>query len=74
MTTSLTDAQAPWMALLNDGALPALDPDAEPLSYMIQPEWQAMLEMSAASGNTNWAAWLHLGVMKYQERQDGCRA
>ena len=41
---SLTDVQAPWLALLNDGALPALDPDAEPLSYMIQPEWQAMLD------------------------------
>ena len=41
---SLTDAQAPWLALLNDNGLPNLDPDAEPLSYMIQPAWQSMLD------------------------------
>lgn len=65
---SLTEAQAPWLALLNDGALPDLNPDAEPLSYMIQPEWQAMLDDAVSTDSANWAAWLHLGVMKYQEK------
>lgn len=72
---SLTEAQSPWLALLNDGALPALDPGAEPLSYMIQPAWQTRLDNAVRAGNTNWAAWLHLGVMKYQENEvDAARA
>ncbi|GAG21051.1 unnamed protein product, partial [marine sediment metagenome] len=63
---SLTEAQVPWLALLNDGALPDLEPNAEPRGYMIQSEWHAMLDDAVSAGNTNWAAWLHLGVMRYQ--------
>jgi tetratricopeptide (TPR) repeat protein len=63
---SLTEAQAPWLALSNDGALPDLDPDVEPRSYMIQSEWRALLDDAVSAGSANWAAWLHLGVMRYQ--------
>ena len=63
---SLTEAQAPWLALLRDGALPDLDPGAEPRGYMVQAEWHALLDAAVRAGHTNWAAWLHLGVMRYQ--------
>jgi tetratricopeptide (TPR) repeat protein len=62
---SLTEVQAPWLALLDEGALPALAPNAEPLSYMVQAEWRAMLEVAVLAGRANWSTWLHLGVMRY---------
>ncbi len=62
----LDDEQAPWLALLRDGAFPELDPEVEPLGYMVQDEWRDLLEQSMADGRSqNWAAWYHLGVMRY---------
>ncbi len=62
---SLTAAQAPWLVLLDSGALPVYDPNAEPAGYMVQPEWRAKLEAATQAGRANWVAWLHLGVMRY---------
>ena len=62
---SLTAAQAPWLALLREGALPAADPTVAPRAFMVQAEWRALLERQAA-GADNWLSWLHLGVMRYQ--------
>jgi hypothetical protein len=62
----LGEEQTPWLALVRDGAFPALDPDVEPLGYMVQDEWRDLLEQSIAEGRSqNWAAWYHLGVMRY---------
>lgn len=63
---SLTAEQAPWLALLRDGALPAADPDVAPGGCMVQPEWRERLEaaLTADRGN-HWLSWLHLGVMRY---------
>ena len=56
-----------WLALLEDGALPERDPKEGPGSYMVQPEWRALLEDSIARGGSNhWLGWLHLGVMKME--------
>ncbi len=41
---SLTEAQAPWLALLRDRAMPAGDPGAAPHGFMVQAEWREMLE------------------------------
>ena len=63
---SLGDEQQPWLALLKNGAFPALDPHLEPLGYLVQPSWHAMLESALAEGRgSNWAAWYYLGVMRY---------
>ena len=64
---SLDAMQAPWVALLQDGALGEADADAEPCGYMVEPAWREMLERAVAEGRgTHWFSWLHLGVMRYQ--------
>ena len=63
---SLDGLQAPWQALLEEGALGEGDAGVEPTGYMVQPEWQSLLEQAVAAGKgTHWLAWLHLGVMRY---------
>lgn len=62
----LTADQAPWVALLEQGALPETDPAQEPGQFQIQPEWQALLEQSLTGGGDHWLTWLHLGVMKLE--------
>jgi hypothetical protein len=61
---SLTAAQAPWLGLLRDGAMPELD--GELRGYMVQSEWRQLLE-DAVRGQrgAHWLAWLHLGVMRH---------
>jgi tetratricopeptide (TPR) repeat protein len=61
---SLTEAQAPWLALLREGTFPDADPQIAPCSYMVQSEWQVRLEQ-VGDVATNWQTGLHLGVMHY---------
>ena len=62
----LGEEQAPWLALLEEGALPEGDPDAEPWAYLVQAEWRALLEDSIEAGaSDHWQGWLQLGVMAY---------
>jgi tetratricopeptide (TPR) repeat protein len=64
---SLGEAQAPWLALLEHGAMP--DGDA-PAAWMVQPEWRAMLEDAVSHGRgAHGRSWLHLGVMRQQNRE-----
>jgi tetratricopeptide (TPR) repeat protein len=64
---SLDDAQAPWIQLLESGSFPELKPDKAPSGYMIQTEWRQLLEDSVQNqARRNWAAWMHLGIMRYQ--------
>lgn len=66
---SLGGAQAPWLTLLHEGAFPDADPTIPPTAYMVQAEWRERLETAAASGRAdNWFAWLHLGVMRYSDK------
>lgn len=63
---SLDEAQAPWLGLLRDGAMPAADPTAAPGGYLVQDEWHALLEAALRAGRgSNWLAWYHLGVMRH---------
>jgi len=56
--------QAPWLALLERGALPPRDPQEDPGDYMIQDAWRLLLEASIKSGKgDHWLSRLHLGVM-----------
>jgi tetratricopeptide (TPR) repeat protein len=59
---SLTEAQSPWLRLLRHSVLPVPDPQTEPISYMVQTEWRALLA-GAQAANDHWFTHYHLGVM-----------
>ena len=64
---SMDDEQWPWLALLENGVLPQLDVTSIPPSWMIDGEWQKLLEESLEKqGGDNATARLQLGVMRYE--------
>ncbi len=66
---SLGADQAPWLALLDDGALPERDPAELPGAWMVQDEWRSLLEEAVSAGRgDHWLSWLHLGVMRYHAK------
>jgi tetratricopeptide (TPR) repeat protein len=74
---SLGRGQTPWLDLLREGVLAEADPQEEPYNYVVQAEWRALLEEAVEAGRgAHWAAWLHLGLMRYQagERQGARQA
>jgi len=65
--TTLTTEQNKWRHLLEQGCLPEQDPQAAPGEWLVQDEWQELLERSVARPeNRNWYALLHLGVMRLE--------
>lgn len=64
---SLGIDQAPWLALLERGALPPQDPLLEPGALMTQPEWEPLLEKSAQTPQGHhWVTWWHLGNLRME--------
>jgi len=62
--------QAPWIALLETGALPERSPDDCAGDFMVQPEWEELLAESAQkTAGDHWLTWLHLGNSR-MERGD----
>ncbi len=57
--STLGELQAPWLALLETGELPLHEPGA----WMVQPEWQQLLETARSD---HWLHWLHLGNMRME--------
>lgn len=47
------DEQAPWQQLLHTGRLPAGDPAQPPVSWMLQPEWEKLLQ-AVEEPDANW--------------------
>jgi len=65
--SDLGEEQAPWLALLESGALPERDPARDPGHYMIQDEWVELLERSTCDGRgDHWLTWYHLGVARME--------
>jgi tetratricopeptide (TPR) repeat protein len=60
--SSLSSQQLPWVALLQNGKLAAVDPMASPAGYLVDEGWKNRLE--AAEGH-NWFSLMHLGLMRY---------
>jgi hypothetical protein len=60
--SSLGPEQSKWLALLESGAFPDQPPSDPPGEWMVQPEWETLLEKSPQ----NWVALLHLGVMRLE--------
>lgn len=68
--SSLSAGQSPWLTLLETGRLPEQDPACLPGEWMVQEEWQQLLEASLqVAGGRHWYALLHAGVMR-MERLD----
>jgi tetratricopeptide (TPR) repeat protein len=71
---SLTSEQRPWLSLLEEGALPEVEPNANPGAWMVQDQWRRLLIASINdSRGDHWLAHLHLGVMHYA-RDDSAAA
>lgn len=73
---NVADEQKPWLTLLREGYLPEGNPEDGVGHFMVQPEWQAMLEKSVESGDSNhWLGWYHVGVMRMENSDpEGARA
>jgi hypothetical protein len=55
---SITEEQRPFVALLETGDFPELDPRQPPLGYVVGADWRQRL----AGSTESWASLLHLGV------------
>lgn len=73
--TSLGPEQKPWFTLLHEGILPEKRPEDAPWSFVVQSEWETLLERSFAKTTDErlWNVLLHLGVMA-MERGDDAKA
>ena len=60
---TLTAEQAPWLALLTSGEIPAADPTQPPPSYVVGAGWAPLLEAAPE----HWATWLHRGVARWHD-------
>ncbi|MCS7306464.1 MAG: DUF5107 domain-containing protein [Thermoguttaceae bacterium] len=65
---SLGPEQAPWLALLEKGVLPPVEPTiTDPGALMTQCEWAPLLEKSAQTADGNhWLTWWHLGNIRME--------
>ena len=64
---SLGEDQAPWLALLGQGALPVRDPADAPGAWMTAAPWRRRLAESARTpAGDHWLTWLHLGVAAHR--------
>jgi tetratricopeptide (TPR) repeat protein len=67
---TLGPEQAPWLALLEKGALPERGVQEEPGAWMVQGAWRRLLEDALQAGRgDHWLSWLHLGVMRLEDRE-----
>lgn len=60
---SMTEAQKPWLTLLQTGIMPAEKGQSLPKGYMAQPQWLPLLKQAYPS----WLAMLHTGVIQYAD-------
>jgi len=67
---SLGAAEAPWLALLEKGALPARAPTDDPATWMNGDAWRKRLASSARKKDGNhWLTYLHLGAAAYRAQK-----
>jgi len=59
---SLGKEQHKWLNLLMNGDFPDQSPTELPGEWMVQSQWEQLLETS----HKNWYTWLHLGVMRLE--------
>ena len=65
----LSDEQAPWLSLLNNGTVDKHTPKNPPISYVYGKEWTELLEKAVALKDANnWFAWLQLGLNTFTQK------
>jgi hypothetical protein len=63
--------QKRWLELLHSGVFPPQPAQTFPGEWVTQKEWRGILGNSMNRGNeSNWLAWLHLGVMLYESSDE----
>ncbi len=75
--SSLTDAQEPWLKLLETGRFAERPARCPPDGFVTDHDWHRRLEDAIVRGpvRDNWFAWFHLGVMRCHEGdQAGARS
>ncbi len=66
-SASFGPEQAKWAAMLEGGVIPEPHPNDLPGEWLVQPEWQRLLEASIEQGGSrSWYTLLHLGVMRLE--------
>ena len=61
---TISPEQLPWLALLRDGCFPDADETKAPVSYMVQTDWQRLLDAALEKPeNQTWNGYLHAGIM-----------
>ncbi len=66
--SSLTEAQAPWLHLLDCGYMPETGVEQVPEAYMTQESWRELLRLSLEHpGGKNWLTYLQLSVMALEQ-------
>ena len=64
---SMGPDQEKWLSLLQEEEMPEQDPAELPGEWMVQEEWEELLQRSIQTGySQNWYALLHLGVMRME--------
>lgn len=73
---TLGPEQEPWLALLREGVFPPGDTLMDPGAWMVQAEWERLLDKSLESPTArHWRTWLHLGVIRMERLEpEGARA
>lgn len=68
--STIMESQYPWISLLEKGTIPAIDADELPVSWLIDMNWLEKIQASIEKdGGKNFVAYLHLGVMLYENDQ-----
>jgi hypothetical protein len=65
---TIGEEQYPWLALLQNGAMPKKSPEQLPGAWMVQKEWKRLLLSSLdREEGCHWYALLHAGVMACED-------
>ncbi len=65
----LDPAQTQWRDLLDRGTFPSPNPLDEPVGYEVEAKWLPLLEDYVGSTTDNWYAWLHLGLILFEQNR-----
>jgi len=67
-------AQIPWFELLQTGVLLPPKGGCSQIGFMVQTEWQEILEQAVQAPKADWCSWYHLGIMRaYANDRTGAR-
>ncbi|MBT3272548.1 MAG: DUF5107 domain-containing protein [Spirochaetales bacterium] len=63
----LEPGEEQWKKLLEEGNFPCPDLKDEPSGYEVEAKWLPLIEKYVQSNPNNWYAWLHMGLIVFQQ-------